>query len=172
MYEAVPQVQRTKTACAGAATAYVLRHTAATLGRYMIDVQNRIIDELGLDAHGTSLPTVENWLRLHASSLRQYGLREAGVVQISTSTLIKWIEQGGGRRGAVVATRLSVLYPNEGVDGPHAVALTYSTQEDTGSLGVILVDPWPGHTTEQSPPPTLDAARMTFGHVALLIEWS
>jgi hypothetical protein len=51
-YEGAPQIQQTRSACAGASTAYVIQHVAAQANSWAPGVQDRLIADLNLDLHG------------------------------------------------------------------------------------------------------------------------
>ncbi len=72
----------------------------------------------------------------------------------------------------MVTTDVAVLYPGE-LASNHAVALTITTRENSGTRGIAMMDPWPWPAREMitQPPATLDAARAP-GMRALLISWS
>ena len=173
-YEGIRQIQKTSTACAGASTAFVITHVCIQAGAYVPSLQDAIVRELHLDKHGARLrEDVYPWLEQNRLGLSPMGLRwqlTPSLVDqpMTTGDLIAWVKVGGGRHGAVVGLDPATLYAGSTSADGHAVGLVFSTDEQDGREGVVLVDPWPTLPQQTRPPPSIHAARVRFPDVLLL----
>lgn len=164
-------IQKTETACAGAATAYAITHVCARAGIWSPSHQDAMIADLHLDRHGARLrEDVVPWLsqRPHLPVRWELTRRDPSQPATRTSEICQWVKRGAGVRAAVIGVDGSVLRRGSPSGAGHAVALAYSTDEATGQEGVILVDPWPTFPGESTPPPTLDTARRGFPDALLI----
>jgi len=161
---------RTRSACAGAATAYLLKRIAARAGAYAPGIQDRMFAEL--ERLGNDLDAVERWFGRYRWELAELGYRFIlRRVAFHTDGIVSWVEAGEGYRGAVLPTTGQVLYPDREIDGGHAVALAAGPANGKPQPRVTLVDPWPG--LEPIPvPATLENARRDHKWAALLCFWS
>ena len=65
------QVFHTPSACAGAATAYLLRRIAYRAGAYAPGIQEQIFHELNTSGEGGSIEKVQHWFTGRVSSLHE-----------------------------------------------------------------------------------------------------
>ena len=126
------QVFHTSTACAGAATAYLLRRIAYRAGAYAPGIQEQIFHELHTTRDGSTIDRVHQWFTARVSSLHELGYRlQCRRVTTPTAAILDWVRAGRGYRGAMLPTAYRKLHPTPGaageVDGemvPHAVGIT------------------------------------------------
>lgn len=165
-------MEPSRTACAGAAAAFLLRRIASRAGSYAPGIQDRMFLELQRRQNGAGLDQVWSWFGRTAPELHRLGYR-LGMRRVAFRTpgILRWVEDGGGYRGAVLVTdRRSLLSPEEPKE-PHAVALTVESTK-RGKAALRLVDPWPGEGALQEPPATLEAAHRKRQYGSLVVYWS
>ena len=173
----VIEIHSTKSACAGAAAAYVLRRIAAKAGAYAPGIQERMFFDLQRDFNGRNLDMVGKWFRTNQAELSRLGYRfYARRVAFRTEGVANWVAAGNGFRGAILPTSGHRLYPSlEQMEGQHAVALTVDAINGDGSLkqGLMMIDPYPGvPAAVAAPPPALDAAHRDNKYAALVVYWA
>jgi hypothetical protein len=143
----------TPTACAGAATAYLLRRIAYRAGAYAPGIQEQIFHELNTAREGGTIEKVQRWFNGRVSSLHELGYRlQCRRVATPTSALYEWVKAGRGYRGAMLPTTYKKLHPTPGTAGKdvvddavvHAVGLTIDRLDATGDEELVMIDPWPG----------------------------
>src|SRR3954463_5158168 len=69
------EVFHTPSACAGAATAYLLRRIAYRAGAYAPGIQEQIFHELNTSREGGTIERVQHWFTARVSSLHELGYR-------------------------------------------------------------------------------------------------
>jgi hypothetical protein len=139
-------VLETPTACAGAATMYVLRRVAYRAGAYAPGIHEHVFDELAETSNGDTIERVHGWFHDRSSMLHSLGYAlHCRRVAMPTSDVIGWIERGDGYRGATLATSYSVLHPtsNNEIDAAisHAIGVALENRR-CGIPGVAAIDPW------------------------------
>jgi len=148
-------VFHTPTACAGAATAYVLRRIAYRAGAYAPGIQEQIFHELHTSSEGGSIEKVQRWFAVRVASLHELGYRlQCRRVATPTAAILDWVRSGRGYRGAMLPTNYKRLNPAPGSAGkdvaddsvPHAVGVTIDRLESTADEDLVMIDPWPGVT--------------------------
>jgi hypothetical protein len=161
------EMQITRTACAGAATAFVMRKLGRSAGAYApgaaagpAQIMDRVLYELSTDNQGRDLAHVQRWFAIRAAELARLGHRYgARLVAFRTAAILDWVATGHGHRGAVLVTAAEVLHPGAGVTGPHALAVTFDPAARRGGRdALIAVDPWPGIGRMAPPPRSLEEA--------------
>jgi len=173
----VIEIHSTKSACAGAAAAYVLRRIAAKAGAYAPGIQERMFFDLQREMNGRNLDLVGLWFRANQEELSRLGYRfYARRVAFRTAGVANWVAAGEGFRGAILPTSASRLYPGLGkFEGHHAVALTVDAINGDGALkqGLMMVDPYPGVPAPVAEPPAqLDLAHRENKYAALVVYWA
>src|SRR5262245_42579902 len=147
------QVFHTPSACAGAATAYLLRRIAYRAGAYAPGIQESLFHELNTSREGGSIEKVQHWFNGRSSSLHELGYRlQCRRVSTPTSALLEWVKGGKGYRGAMLPTDYARLHPEPGaagLDAPpdavaHAIGLTMDRIDAKGDEELVMIDPWPG----------------------------
>jgi hypothetical protein len=167
------QVESTRTACAGAAAAYLLRRMAARAGCYAPGIQEHIFRSLEIDRHGGSIEAVQRWFASNNDELARQGYRVmARRVAFRTPGICDWVAAGGGFRGAVLPVDGKRLRPEIDFGGPHAVALTMEPKNGAGRDDLVLVDPWPGVERRSAPPPALEGAHRLRNFASLVLYWA
>lgn len=143
-------VFHTDSACAGAATSYLLRRIAYRAGAYAPGIQEFMFHELNTSRHGSDLESVQRWFAvrtgdLHALGYRLYYRR----VNERTPTILDWVTEGRGYRGAMLPTSWSKVHPGQGSYGEvsHAVGLTVDRLEAAAQDSLVMIDAWPGPVT-------------------------
>src|SRR5436190_5523710 len=143
----------TSSACAGAATAYLLRRIAYRAGAYAPGIQEQIFHELNTSREGGSIEKVQHWFTGRVSSLHELGYRlQCRRVATPTSAILEWVRAGRGYRGAMLPTTYKRLHPVAGAAGKdvaddsiaHAVGVTIDRLESTAEEDLVMIDPWPG----------------------------
>lgn len=156
---ATVEVDITRVACAGAATAYVLRKLGKQAGAYTPGLIDRLFFELVNEKQGGDMASVATWFQGRAAELARLGHRVgARMVAFRTTTVLDWVAAGSGHRGAVLVTAGDILHPGAGIQGPHAVAVAYDPTRRSGRDALTAVDPWPGIGRISPPPKTLEGA--------------
>jgi hypothetical protein len=146
-------VFHTPTACAGAATAYLLRRIAYRAGAYAPGIQEIIFHELNTSREGGSIEKVQHWFTSRVSSLHELGYRlQCRRVATPTSAILEWVRAGRGYRGAMLPTSFKRLHPEPGAAGEdypedavaHAVGVTIDRLDAKSEEDLVMIDPWPG----------------------------
>jgi hypothetical protein len=166
----VVAMDHTMTACAGAATAFVLRRIAACAGSYAPGIDEKLFFALTMDRYGASLELVDRWIAAYRDELQRLGYRFMfRRVAFRTGGIQNWVAAGKGYRGAVIPTVGKRLYPDLDIERRrHAVALT--VHPDDGAL--TMDDPWPGKNSTSPPPSELEPAHRERRYAGLLLFWS
>jgi hypothetical protein len=177
-------VFHTPTACAGAATAYLLRRIAYRAGAYAPGIQEIVFHELNTSREGGSIEKVQRWFAGRVSSLHELGYRlQCRRVATPTPAIMEWVRAGRGYRGAMLPTSFRKLHPGVGSAGKdvgddavaHAVGLTIDRLDAKGEEDLVMIDPWPGVigevTDRGTVPTTLEAAHKERGFHALVYYW-
>src|SRR5215510_1412183 len=147
------QIFHTPSACAGAATAYLLRRIAYRAGAYAPGIQEHIFHELNTSPQGGSIEKVQLWFTRRVSSLHELGYRlQCRRVATPTSAILDWVRAGRGYRGAMLPTTYRKLHPIPGSAGdkipddnvPHAVGITIDRLDPKADEDLVMIDPWPG----------------------------
>ncbi|HUJ60669.1 MAG TPA: hypothetical protein VLX92_19340 [Kofleriaceae bacterium] len=169
-------ITETPTACAGAATSFVLRQIAYRAGTLAPGIQDAIFHELHAAEHGDRLSVVESWFARRARVLHELGYRlRYRRIASPTRELVAWVEAGRGYRGAVLATSYQRLHPDATAAGElivHAVGVVVEHRAADGEDSVAMIDPW--SRTFIGPcslPSTLDAAHAEREYQALAFHW-
>ena len=176
-------VFHTWTACAGAATAYVLRRIAYRAGAYAPGIQEYIFHELNTQGEGGSIEKVQRWFAVRVSALHELGYRlQCRRVATPTSAILEWVKEGRGYRGAMLPTNYRKLHPagTAGKDAPdevpsHAVGVTIDRVESSQDESLMMIDPWPGvkpDAKDRRPvPPAIESAHRDRNFHALVYYW-
>jgi hypothetical protein len=178
------QVFHTPSACAGAATAYLLRRIAYRAGAYAPGIQEQIFHELNTSREGGTLEKVQLWFSRRVSSLHELGYRlQYRRVTTPTSAILDWVRAGRGYRGAMLPTTYRKLHPiagsvtSESLDDaiPHAVGITIDRLDAKADEDLVMIDPWPGikgdGTDRGKVPSTLESAHKDKSFHALVYYW-
>lgn len=179
-------VFHTTNACAGAATAYLLRRIAYRAGAYAPGIQESMFHELNTSREGGTLEKVQRWFATRVSSLHQLGYRlQARRVATPTSAILDWVKEGRGHRGAMLPTNYKKLHPVPGTAGKdalddtiaaHAVGLTIDRIDANGEEDLVMIDPWPGVTGGAKDKavvhPQIEQAHRDRNFHALLYYWA
>lgn len=174
----------TPTACAGAATAYLLRRIAYRAGAYAPGIQEHIFHELNTAREGGTIEKVQRWFNGRVASLHELGYRlQCRRVATPTSALYDWVKAGRGYRGAMLPTTYKKLHPAPGTAGKdvvddavvHAVGLTIDRLDPAGDEELVMIDPWPGvkggAADRGKVPATLESAHKDKNFHALVYFW-
>ena len=174
----------TPTACAGAATAYLLRRIAYRAGAYAPGIQEIIFHELNTSREGGSIEKVQRWFNGRVSSLHELGYRlQCRRVATPTAALVEWVKAGRGYRGAMLPTSFKKIHPTPGSAGQdvhddavaHAVGLTIDRLEAKGDEELVMIDPWPGVIGDARDrgkvSPALESAHKDRNFHALVYYW-
>jgi hypothetical protein len=177
-------VFHTPTACAGAATAYLLRRIAYRAGAYAPGIQEFIFHELNTSREGGSIEKVQRWFNGRVGSLNELGYRlQCRRVATPTAAILDWVRQGKGYRGAMLPTSFGKLHTGPdaaGKDVPedsvsHAVGITIDRLDAKGTEDLVMIDPWPGSgngaTDRAKISPALEVAHKERGSHALVYFW-
>jgi hypothetical protein len=177
-------VFHTPTACAGAATAYILRRIAYRAGAYAPGIQEQIFHELHTSSEGGSIEKVQRWFAVRVSSLHELGYRlQCRRVATPTAAILEWVKAGRGYRGAMLPTNYKRLHPAPGSAGkdvaedsvPHAVGVTIDRLESTADEDLVMIDPWPGvgggAKDRVKMPPAIEQAHRDRNFHALVYYW-
>ena len=174
----------TPNACAGAATAYLLRRIAYRAGAYAPGIQEQIFHELNTAREGGTLEKVQRWFGGRVASLHELGYRlQCRRVATPTPALYDWVKAGRGYRGAMLPTTYRKLHALPGTAGKdvvddavvHAVGLTIDRLDPTGDEELVMLDPWPGvkggATDRGKVSPNLESAHKDKNFHALVYYW-
>ncbi|MDX2086858.1 MAG: hypothetical protein SFX73_03360 [Kofleriaceae bacterium] len=146
-------VFHTPTACAGAATAYLLRRIAYRAGAYAPGIQEFIFHELNTSREGGSIEKVQHWFTSRQGNMHELGYRlNCRRVATPTPAILEWVKGGRGYRGAMLPTNFKKLHPEPGAAGEdlsgesvsHAIGLTYDRLDPKSDEDLVMIDPWPG----------------------------
>ena len=168
----VIEMATTKTTCVGAAAAHVMRLISARAGCYAPGIHERYFFDLQRDHNGARIEKVAGWFRSNGDSLAQYGYRiTARQCVFETDGMYRWVAEGVGFRGAVLATDATILHPDATEDTVGAVAMAIE-RNGSGKDQMVLTDPWPGAKPSLTPGPELENARRAQKFAALALYWS
>lgn len=166
------ELEPSSSACAGAATAFLLRRIASRAGTYAPGIQERLFFQLQRDETGGDIDRVWRWFSGTATELHRLGYcLSMRRVAFRTPGILRWVEHGAGFRGAVLTTDPVQLRPGGDAGARHAVAVTVR-EGKRGKDELVLVDPWPGRADAEKPPETLEAAHRMRKYGALVVYWS
>jgi hypothetical protein len=177
------EVFRTATACAGAATAYLLRRIAYRAGAYAPGIQEQIFHELNTTSDGGSIERVQRWFTGRVSSLHELGYRlQCRRVATPTAAILDWVRAGRGYRGAMLPTGFRKLHPTidpamqDTADAvAHAVGITIDRPDAKADEELVMIDPWPGTPGRGNDrgkvPAQLEAAHREKNYHALVYYW-
>ncbi|HET7499502.1 MAG TPA: hypothetical protein VFK02_00810 [Kofleriaceae bacterium] len=178
------QVFHTPSACAGAATAYLLRRIAYRAGAYAPGIQEQIFHELNTSRDGGTIERVQHWFNGRVSSLHELGYRlQCRRVATPTPAILDWVRAGRGYRGAMLPTSYRKLHPVPGTAGenipedsvPHAVGITIDRLDTKADEELVMIDPWPGvkggGKDREKVPPAIEAAHREKSYHALVYFW-
>ena len=178
-------VFHTSTACAGAATAYILRRIAYRAGAYAPGIQEAMFHELNTSREGGGIDKVQRWFGGRVSTLHELGYRlQSRRVATPTPALLDWVRAGRGYRGALLPTSFKRLHPIPGAGGQdalddsvaHAVGVTMDRLDAAGDEDLVMIDPWPGvkggaKDKDKVPEALLEQAHRDRGYHALVYFW-
>jgi hypothetical protein len=178
------EVFHTPSACAGAATAYLLRRIAYRAGAYAPGIQEHMFHELNTSTEGGSIEKVHRWFTGRMTSLHELGYRlQCRRVATPTSAILDWVRAGRGYRGAMLPTTYRKLHPvtettiREIPDDTigHAVGITIDRLNPKADEDLVMIDPWPGVTIAGADrvkvSPALEAAHRDRNYHALVYFW-
>jgi hypothetical protein len=177
------EVFHTPSACAGAATAYLLRRIAYRAGAYAPGIQEHMFHELNTSNEGGSIEKVHRWFNTRMTSLHELGYRLlCRRVATPTSAILDWVRAGRGYRGAMLPTAYRKLHPVTETtmrDSPgemgHAVGITIDRLNPKSDEDLVMIDPWPGVTIPGADrvkvSPALEAAHREKNFHALVYFW-
>ena len=178
------QVFHTPSACAGAATAYLLRRIAYRAGAYAPGIQEQIFHELNTSREGGTIEKVQHWFTGRVSSMHELGYRlQCRRVATPTAAILDWVRVGRGYRGAMLPTTYRKLHPVPGAAGvqspddtvPHAVGITIDRLDAKTDEDLVMIDPWPGVSGDGKDrgkvPAALEAAHRDKSFHALVYYW-
>lgn len=176
-------VFHTHLACAGAATAYLLRRIAYRAGAYAPGIQEHVFHELNTRKDGANLESVQRWFNGRVTTLHELGYRlQCRRVANPTDGILEWVKGGRGYRGAMLPTSFARLHP--GVHGGddisadhvhHAIGVTVDRVATGTDEELMMIDPWPG-TQGAGPdksaiPTTIEPAHRDRNYHALVYYW-
>ena len=174
---AIP-VFHTQSQCAGSAAAYLLRRIAYRAGAYAPGIQEYVFFELSNHAvAGGSIDAVQRWFGAKVGDLQDMGYRlNARRVAEPTPTILEWVKEGRGFRGALIPTNFRKLHPAESEDVMHAVAVSVDRLEPGADEQLVMVDPWPGVANgardKVAVPPILESAHRDYKFNAIVFYWA
>jgi len=174
-------VPHSSTACAGAASAFLLRRIAYRAGAYAPGIQEQLFHEVTTPQSGTSVETVADWFKRRVSDLQEIGYRfSARRVAERTPGILAWVREGSGYRGAVLPATYGRLHP--GIDSgeggdilPYAIGLAFDRIDGAPKDDLVMVDPWPGMGggRDRCPVhPALEAAHRDRSYHAIIFYWA
>lgn len=170
-------VVHTQSACAGAATAYLLRRIAYRAGAYAPGIQEYVFFDLAnYSVSGGTIDAVQRWFGARVGDLQELGYRlNARRVAEPTPTILEWVKEGRGFRGAVIPTNFRTLHPDEEDNPQHAVGVTVDRLGDADD-DLVMVDPWPGPKNGANDrtkvPAVLESAHREFKFNAIIFYWA
>ncbi|MEZ4404625.1 MAG: hypothetical protein R3B06_31685 [Kofleriaceae bacterium] len=171
-------VVHTTTVCAGSVAAYLLRRIAFRAGAYAPGIQEYVFFELSnYYIAGGSIDAVQRWFGSRVGDLQDLGYRlNARRVAEPTPTIVDWVREGRGYRGALLPTDYRILHPDEPENIPHAVGLSVD-RLDGADDELMMVDPWPGTLVKGAPdrvklPGVLESAHRECKFHAIIFYWA
>lgn len=170
-------VFHTQSACAGAATAYLLRRIAYRAGAYAPGIQEYVFFDLSnYSVAGGTIDAVQRWFGARVGDLQDLGYRlNARRVAEPTPTILDWVKEGRGFRGAVIPTNFRTLHPDEEDSPQHAVGVTVDRLGDAADE-LVMIDPWPGLKNPANDrtkiPSVLESAHREFKFNAIIFYWA
>ena len=177
-------VFHTPNACAGAATAYLLRRIAYRAGAYAPGIQEIVFHELNTSREGGNIEKVQRWFAGRVSSLHELGYRlQCRRVALQTPAILDWVKAGKGYRGAMLPTDYARIHPEPDAAGKdvlgdtvsHAVGLTIDRLEPSDKTeSLVMIDPWPGMVGAKDRAPVhpgLELAHKARNFHALVYYW-
>ncbi|MEO7097635.1 MAG: hypothetical protein ABI175_30515 [Polyangiales bacterium] len=180
-------VFHTPNACAGAATAYLLRRIAYRAGAYAPGIQEIVFHELNTSREGGNIEKVQRWFAGRVSSLHELGYRlQCRRVATPTAAILDWVKAGRGYRGAMLPTNFKKIHPQPGAAGAddvtddsvsHAVGVTVDRLDPKDrDEDLVMIDPWPGvigdATDRMKISSALEAAHRDRNFQALVYYWN
>ena len=180
-------VFHTSNACAGAATAYLLRRIAYRAGAYAPGIQEVVFHELNTSPQGGNIEKVQRWFAGRVSSLHELGYRlQCRRVATPTAAILDWVKAGRGYRGAMLPTNFKKIHPQPGAGGDgdmindnvsHAVGVTVDRLDPKDrDEDLVMIDPWPGvvgdATDRTKISPALESAHRDRNFQALVYYWN
>jgi hypothetical protein len=180
-------VFHTPNACAGAATAYLLRRIAYRAGAYAPGIQEIVFHELNTSREGGNIEKVQRWFAGRVSSLHELGYRlQCRRVATPTAAILDWVKAGRGYRGAMLPTNFRKIHPQPGAAGTddkadenvaHAVGVTVDRLDPKDrDEDLVMIDPWPGmigdSTDRMKISSALEAAHRDRNFHALVYYWT
>jgi hypothetical protein len=169
-------VHETPTACAGAVASYVFRRIAYRAGAYAPGIDDALFFELHATSHGSVHGEVERWFADRSRELERLGYRLCcRRVTWALPEVARWVCEGRGYRGAVLATSYARLHPHHpGIDAAeaivHAVGLTSEPRDPNGDDELVMIDPW-SRATKAYLHSALDLAHRDRDRMTLLCHW-
>jgi hypothetical protein len=170
-------VFHTESACAGAVTSYLLRRIAYRAGAYAPGIQEFLFHELNTHRHGGNLESVQRWFGIRSTDLHSLGYRlHCRRVNERPATILEWVTEGRGYRGAMLPTAYAKLHPSNPLEEiPHAVGITIDRLDKGAPEGLVMIDAWPGPGDDASDRTAvhknLDSAHRDCNHHALIYYW-
>lgn len=180
-------VFHTPSACAGAATAYLLRRIAYRAGAYAPGIQEIVFHELNTSREGGSIEKVQRWFAGRVSSLHELGYRlQCRRVATPTAAILDWVKAGRGYRGAMLPTNFKKIHPQPAAAGiddsahdsvAHAVGVTVDRLDPKDrDEDLVMIDPWPGvigdSTDRMKISSALESAHRDRNFHALVYYWT
>jgi hypothetical protein len=181
-------VFHTPNACAGAATAYLLRRIAYRAGAYAPGIQEIVFHELNTSREGGSIEKVQRWFTSRVTSLHELGYRlQCRRVATPTAAILDWVKAGRGYRGAMLPTNFKKIHPQAGAagmeGGPHEESIAHAVGVTVDRLDpkdrdedLVMIDPWPGVVGDASDrtkiSSALEAAHRDRAFQALVYYWN
>lgn len=173
-------ISHTQTSCAGAAAAYLLRRIAYRAGAYAPGIQEYVFFELtNYSVLGGTIDGVQRWFASRLGDLQELGYRlNARRVAEPTQTILDWVAEGRGYRGALLPTNYGKMHPAETdvAEVGHCVAVTVDRVEASRDEELIVVDPWPGTKNgardRMSVPTVLESAHRDNNYKAIIFYWA
>jgi hypothetical protein len=165
-------------------------HPASALGRRRLPaaphrvpgttpgIQEYVFFELSNHAvAGGSIDAVQRWFGAKVGDLQDMGYRlNARRVAEPTPTILEWVKEGRGFRGALIPTNFRKLHPAESEDVMHAVAVSVDRLEPGADEQLVMVDPWPGVANgardKVAVPPILESAHRDYKFNAIIFYWA
>lgn len=145
-------VFHTESACAGAATSYLLRRIAYRAGAYAPGIQEFMFHELNTGRHGADLESVQRWFAIRSGDLHSLGYRlYCRRINERTPSILDWVSEGRGHRGAMLPTSWDRLHPGQLTysEIAHAVGITVDRVDAKADAkeDLVMIDAWPGPVT-------------------------
>ncbi|MBK9030173.1 MAG: hypothetical protein IPL61_02340 [Myxococcales bacterium] len=170
-------VFHTQSSCAGAVAAYLMRRIAYRAGAYAPGIQEYVFFELSNHTvSGGSIDAVQRWFGGRVGDLQELGYRlNARRVMEPTPTILDWVKEGRGFRGALIPTNFRKLHPTEDDDPVHAVGVAIDRLDPAADEELLMIDPWPGTNgalDRSKIPATLESAHRDFKFNAIIFYWA